>query len=114
MIIVKRKIKINFDEAGTKKEFGDKLEAAIGPELLAKSDALDAKLLKSSKIIRRKRWGGDTDGVNCYFVVVDVFKDFDTYDEVINHPTNLEVRRKSEEGCFTYETEIKYYSNKMV
>ena len=114
MIIVKRKIKINFDEAATKKEFGDKLEAAIGPELLAKSDALDAELLKSGKIIRRKRRSGDTDGVNCYFVVVDVFKDFDTYDEVMNHPINLEVKRKAEKSGFTYKTEIKYYSNKMV
>lgn len=114
MIIVKRKIKINFDEAGTKKEFGDKLEAAIGKELLAQSDALDARLISSGKISRRKRWGGDTDGVNCYFVVVDVFKDFDTYEEVVNNPINLEVKEAAEAEGFRYEIEIKYYSNEMI
>ena len=114
MILIKRNIKINFDEADTKKVFGDKLEAAIGKKLLAQSDALDARLLESGKITRRKRRGGVTDGVNCYFEVIDVFKDFDTYKEVINHPINLEVRRKVELAGFRYETEIKYYSNDII
>ena len=114
MIIAKRKIKINFEEADSKKAFGDKLEKAIGDELLAQSDVLDAKLLKDGKIIRRKRRGGVTNGINYYFEVIDVFENIDTYEEVMNEPINLEVRRAIEVAGFRYEIEIKYYSNDMV
>ena len=113
MIIAKRRIKINFDEADTKKSFADKLEKAIGNKLLAQSNALDMELIKSGKIINRKRcWcSGD---VNCYFEVMDIFKDFDTYEEVINEPINIEVKHAVENAGFRYETEIKYYSNEMI
>ncbi len=112
MILLKTEISVVFDIVNNEKEIKNKWSKALG-DVTDKLSLWIATLQKTGKILKRKRTivFGD---VNCYSRIVTVFKDFDTYEEVISNPLYLDVKSSALAAGFEYKTEIKYLDNKLL